>query len=154
MVLRVFTDGGARGNPGPAAAGFVVFEESGNLREKRGKPFDRLRKKFARGKYLGVATNNVAEYTAVVEALSYLRSLSDLRDLSRVEFFLDSNLVVNQLNGLFKVKDGKLRELLLKVRDLEQELSPAEVSYSYIPREQNRVADRLVNETLDRNLWG
>lgn len=130
MTLNVYCDGGSRGNPGPAACAFVI---AGDMQYKC-------------GKYLGVATNNVAEYEAVISALSYL---SDLRDLSELNFFLDSNLVVNQLNGLFKVKNGTLRELLLKVRALEQELTGVLVTYQYVPREQNQEADRLVNETLD-----
>ncbi len=138
--MKVFTDGGARGNPGPAAAGFLVYGDAGDLREKRGKPF------VAQGKYLGVKTNNEAEYLAVIEALTYLQGHSQDK---KIEFFLDSNLVVNQLNGIFKVKEARLRELLVQIRGLEQALSPAQISYVYIPREKNFAADRLVNETLE-----
>lgn len=133
MTLNVYCDGGSRGNPGPAACAFVV---AGDMQYKC-------------GKYLGETTNNVAEYQGVIEALSYLRNLGDLRDLSELNFFLDSNLVVNQLNGLFKVKNGTLRELLLKTRALEQEMNGVKLRYQYVPREQNWEADRLVNETLD-----
>lgn len=132
--MKVFTDGGARGNPGPAAAGFLVYGDAGDLREKR-------------GKYLGTKTNNEAEYLAVIEALAYLRGKTSL---AKIEFFLDSNLVVNQLNGIFKVKEARLRELLLQVRALEQSLTGATITYSYIPREKNFEADRLVNESLDK----
>lgn len=133
MRLKVFTDGGARGNPGPAAAAFVVHDDAGNLQYKC-------------GKFLGVKTNNEAEYEAVLEALGYLRSLGDL---SEAHFFLDSNLVVNQLNGVFKVKEPRLRALLVQVRQLEGQLSPIKMAYSYVPRAQNFEADLLVNETLD-----
>lgn len=126
--LKINCDGGARGNPGPAAAAFVV---TGNLQYKC-------------GKYLGVATNNVAEYQAVILALEWL-----VKNPGRADFFLDSNLVVNQLNGLFKVKNADLRELLLKVRELEGKIT-LPITYSYVPREQNSEADLLVNETLDQ----
>lgn len=145
MTLRVFTDGGARGNPGPAAAAFVIKDDAGNTRQKCGKPFD-----FAQGKYLGVATNNEAEYHGVIEALSYLGGLGGL-DNSKINLFLDSQLVVSQLNGLWKVKEPRLRDLLLKIHELEQALAPATVTYSYIPRPQNAEADLLVNETLDKH---
>ena len=135
-MLKVYTDGGSRGNPGPAACAFVVFDDAGNLRYKR-------------GKYLGVATNNEAEYAGVIEALRYFQPKAGPplaeRDLS-VQFFLDSLLVVNQLNGLWKVKEPRLRELVIQVRSLENGLA---VTYSHVPREQNSQADFLVNETLD-----
>lgn len=138
-MLKIFTDGGARGNPGPAACAFVVADQAGNLREKR-------------GKYLGTATNNEAEYQGVIEALSYLSNLSHLNDLS-VEFFLDSELIVNQINGLWKVKEPRLRELLLRVREAEAVLVkrfPSLVlTYSSVPRAQNQEADTVVNEVLD-----
>jgi len=134
MKFIVHTDGGARGNPGPAAVGVVIETDS--------------RKRVAEfGKRIGETTNNVAEYTAVIEALKKVESLkSNVK--SEICFFLDSNLVVQQLNGTFKVKDGKLRELLIAVRMLEQEVG-GEVSYHYIPREENSRADRLVNQALD-----
>lgn len=133
MSLKIFTDGGARGNPGLAAGAFVVYDDAGNIREKRGKS-------------LGTKTNNEAEYMAVIEALSYLRNLGDLNE---VHFFLDSNLVVNQLNGVFKIKEPRLRELLVQIRQLEGQFSLTRISYSYIPRAQNAEADALVNEILD-----
>lgn len=135
--MKIFTDGGARGNPGPAACAFVVFNAAGNILEKR-------------GKYLGTGTNNEAEYNGVIEALSYLRSLGDLSNL-KASFFLDSLLVVNQINGLWKIKEPRLRELLMKVRELEGALSPVQISYSHVPRAQNKEADLLVNETLDNH---
>ncbi|MBI4099796.1 ribonuclease HI family protein [Candidatus Microgenomates bacterium] len=133
MKLIIFCDGGARGNPGPAAGAFVVYNDAGNLREKR-------------GKYLGETTNNVAEYQAVIMALEWL-----VQNPAEADFRLDSNLVVNQLNGTFKVKDAKLRELLLKVRELEAKVV-LPLTYSYVPREKNMVADALVNQTLDNSV--
>ncbi len=137
MKLTVYTDGGARGNPGPAAIGVVITADN--------KPFARI------GKTIGETTNNVAEYTAVIEAYSHILShLSSLTDLDKIEFFLDSNLVVNQLNGLFKVKDADLRLLFARIKILEQEVGK-KISYTYIPREQNKIADALVNNSLDNS---
>lgn len=129
MKLIIHTDGGARGNPGPAAVGVVI---------------DNV---VSFGKRIGETTNNVAEYTAVIEALKKVESLKS-KVKSEIHFFLDSNLVVQQLNGKFKVKDAKLRLLLIEVRMLEQEVG-GEVSYDYVPREENRRADFLVNQALD-----
>lgn len=135
MKLVIHTDGGARGNPGPAAVGVIM--------EKDGKPFAHF------GKFIGNTTNNVAEYTAVIEAFHWiLNHLSNLGDLSDVDFSLDSDLVVNQLNGLFKVKDAHLRLLLAKIRELEQTIGGT-ITYTYIPREQNKQADLLVNQILN-----
>lgn len=135
--LRVFTDGGARGNPGPAGIGFIIRNSSGKVIHQQ-------------GKYIGRATNNVAEYRAVIEALKWIKK--DYRSpLSGILFFLDSKLIVNQLNGLFKVKEIKMRNLIIKVRQLEREVG-GNVSYQLIPREKNTVADSLVNQVIDREL--
>ncbi len=129
-MLKINCDGGARGNPGPAAYGFVVKDGPKLLKEGAG--------------YIGKTTNNVAEYTAVVEALNWLKKEKPKADLT---FFLDSQLVVSQLNGIFKVKDAKIRELVLKVRELESAFN--KIMYYHIPREENKDADRLVNRALD-----
>lgn len=133
---RVFVDGGSRGNPGPAAIGFLIRDSSGKI-------------VYQQGKYIGKTTNNVAEYQAVIEALKWLAS-NIKPPTSNIQFFLDSKLVVNQLNGLFKVKETKMRDLVIKVRQLEKELG-GNVSYQLIPREKNSLADNLVNQTLDKN---
>lgn len=151
-TIKVFCDGGSRGNPGPAACAFILYGESaGNVREKR------LSREVARDeKYLGIATNNEAEYQAVIEALKYLSS--NQPPATSIQFFLDSSLVASQLNGLFKVKEPRLRELLIKVREQEEALrslameqcNNVTIVYSYIPRSQNQTADLLVNQLLDR----
>ncbi len=129
MTININCDGGSRGNPGPAASAFVV---AGDMQYKC-------------GKYLGIATNNVAEYNAVIMALEWLN-----KNQHTARFYLDSSLVVNQINGLFKVKDSNLAGLLMQVRVLEAKISTP-ITYSYVPREQNVAADLLVNETLDKN---
>ena len=137
MQVIVHTDGGARGNPGPAAIGVVIEQDN---------------KTIARfGKKIGEATNNVAEYTAVIEALTWLKTSSQStisHQQSAIQFFLDSTLVVNQLNGLFKVKESHLRELLVKIRQLEQEVGGT-ITYTAVRREANHRADFLVNQALD-----
>lgn len=136
MKLIIHTDGGARGNPGPAAIGVYATDEHN-------------KKLFEISKEIGEATNNVAEYTAVVEALTKIKEVAAPQDT--IEMYLDSVLVVNQLNGLFKVKDARLRELLTKVRMLEQETGKV-IRYVAVPREKNREADFLVNKALDQLL--
>lgn len=136
MNLVIHTDGGARGNPGPAAVGVVIEERGADGVLKRVGSF---------GRRIGETTNNVAEYTAVIEALEYVQRMG--RRVSRIQCVLDSLLVVNQLNGLYRVKEPHLRELLSRVRLLEQGLGT--VTYSAVPREQNAAADALVNQALD-----
>lgn len=135
-ILNVFTDGGARGNPGPAAIG--VYIEDGS------------RKKIAGfGKTIGVATNNVAEYKAVIEALDWIiENRKDFSQDARVYFFLDSKLVCSQIIGLFKIKNSDLRDLLFAVRDREAQIN-LPIYYECIPREKNTIADSFVNEALD-----
>jgi len=140
MKFIVHTDGGARGNPGPAAIGVVIEEVTSDKRQETRMEF---------GKRIGEVTNNVAEYTAIKEALKEMKSL-ELRIKSEkleIFFYLDSTLVVNQLKGLFKIKDATLRSLATDIRILEQEVGGS-VHYTVVPREQNKHADFLVNQAL------
>jgi len=132
-MISIFTDGGARGNPGPAAIGVAIFNSKGE-------------ELVGIGKTLGIATNNVAEYSAVIEALKWLAEHKP-QD-SDVHFYLDSELVVSQLNGVYKVKNDTLRGLLFGVRELIGNL-PYQIVFSHIPREKNKRADSLVNFALD-----
>lgn len=135
-TLYVFTDGGAKGNPGPAAVAFIVKDNRGRILTPN-------------AKFIGRTTNNVAEYTAVIEALKWIKADGGLSQVSIADykFFLDSKLVVGQLNGIFKIKNKNLRNLIVEVRKLEQEIG-GNVSYHFIPREKNRRADFLVQEIL------
>lgn len=148
MKLIVHTDGGARGNPGPAGVGVVIEE----VKSDKGKVISKTTL-IEFGKRIGEATNNVAEYRAVIEALKWIENYLPQSGIALggtiIQFFLDSVLVVNQLNGNFKVKEPHLRELLFTVRQLEQEVGGA-VRYGSVPREQNRRADFLVNQALDQ----
>ena len=131
-MIEVFCDGGARGNPGPAAYGFVVKEQAIVVYQGQG--------------FIGIATNNVAEYTAVIEALTWAKG----RHPGQLQFYLDSQLVVSQLSGLYKVKNATIRNLIFKIRTLETNFG--QVQYIHIPRGQNKEADRLVNQALDEQL--
>ena len=135
--LNIFTDGGARGNPGPAAVGVVVKNQQG----------ERL---AGFGQFIGQATNNVAEYQAVIAALKWLLVHQEtILGCQPINFYLDSTLVVNQLNGRFKIKDLKLKNLIIKIKDLEKKIAQ-EIFYKFIPRTKNHQADFLVNQTLDQ----
>lgn len=138
MNLLIHTDGGARGNPGPAAVGVVIEAVDG-------KSGARPTPVAAFGEKIGKATNNVAEYKAVVAALSHLKGTPGIKTIQVV---LDSRLVANQLAGTFKIKDATLRMLLFDIRRLEAEIG-ASVSYRAVPREQNMRADALVNRAFD-----
>ncbi len=131
--LVIFGDGGSRGNPGEAAYGFAVFDEEGkNI--------------YGEGKRLGIATNNVAEYSAVINALRWV--LENDPSVSLIHFKLDSLLVASQMAGKFKIKHPSMKELFITAKRLEGELS-AQIIYSQIPRIQNTAADTLVNKALD-----
>ena len=144
MIFHIYTDGGARGNPGPAAIGVIVKE----VDEKTATEI--LRNKF--GKKIGVSTNNVAEYSAVLEAMVYLAEQIEKLNLvvTKIIFFLDSQLVASQLVGSFKVKEPTLKDLFMQIKKNEAFL-PCPVYYEYIPREKNFLADREVNLALDRS---
>lgn len=135
MKYTIHTDGGSRGNPGKAAIGVVIQEAvTGDV-------------VASFGKKIGITTNNVAEYSAVISALSYVVEHLNQKG-NDVNFFLDSSLVVNQINGLFKVKDANMRTLMVQVRELEQQVD-GRITYAYVPREQNSAADIEVNKALD-----
>ncbi len=138
MKFIVHTDGGARGNPGPAAVGVVIEK----IVDGKLLIIENI------GKRIGETTNNVAEYTGVIEAL---QKISKASKNPEVDVYLDSTLVVNQLNGIFKVKNAILRELLSRVRVLEQEVGGS-IRYIAVPREQNSRADLLVNQALDGDI--
>jgi ribonuclease H / adenosylcobalamin/alpha-ribazole phosphatase len=130
VTARLFTDGGARGNPGPAAYAYVLEAEDGTVLA-------------AHGEAIGVATNNVAEYRALVEGLRKAVELS----VAALEVVADSELVVRQMRGEYRIKNDALRELAREANALARTLD--RVSYRFVRREHNALADRLVNEALD-----
>lgn len=131
--VKIYCDGGARGNPGPAASAFAVVRNGKAVHKQ--------------AKYLGESTNNVAEYQAVIMALEWL-SKNRLKGVDPVPFVLDSELVTKQLNGLYKIKNKRLRKLITRARKLERELK-VRTTYTWSPRSKNKIADSLVNEKLD-----
>jgi Ribonuclease HI len=127
----VYVDGASRGNPGDASYGFAILDHDLNVIHQE-------------GKYIGQATNNVAEYTALVRALQYAVD----HKIPSVEIRADSQLLVRQLLGEYKVKSENLEELHRACRNLLQQLQWYEIKH--IPREQNKLADKLANQALDR----
>lgn len=136
MNIIVNTDGASRGNPGPAAYGFLIKDSN------TGKIL------FKEGKTIGRKTNNVAEYMAVLKALEYIKeSFGSLPHT--IEVVTDSQLIASQLSGLYKVKNPNLRLLFDSIKSLEYELG--QIFYRNVPREQNKEADKLANQALDSN---
>ena len=136
--ISVFTDGGARGNPGPAALGVFIEDEN--------------HKELARiGKLLGETTNNVAEYSAILEGFKWLLTSKSSLNIESVNFYMDSQLACSQLRGLYKVKNARIREFVLEIRQKEVELA-VPIFYTHIPREKNKKADLMVNLALDKEL--
>jgi len=131
MKAKLSTDGGARGNPGPAAYGYVLEAEDGTVLD-------------ARGETIGVATNNVAEYQALIAGLEKAVELG----IDELEVVSDSELLVKQMQGEYRVKNEALRELNDEANFLERKLG--RVRYKAVRREHNELADKLVNEALDR----
>lgn len=131
MIIN--TDGGSRGNPGPGACGAVLKDRNGNIVAQK-------------GKFLGVCTNNEAEYQGLILGLETAVEMG----ADNAEVLMDSELVVKQLKGEYRVKNAKLFPLYQQVKALEQKIG--EVFYRAIPREQNKLADAMVNKVLDEQV--
>jgi ribonuclease HI len=131
--VKIFSDGGSRGNPGPSASGFVVLDMEDNVLVEK-------------GVYLGVTTNNVAEYTALKLALEECRKMG----VREVHAYLDSLLVVNQMKGIFKIKNRDLWPIHDAIKKLSATFD--KVEFSHVPREFNKLADSEVNKALDAHL--
>lgn len=132
-IITIYTDGGARGNPGPAGSG-VFSPELGEIK-----------------KYLGVATNNQAEYTAVVLAMQAAVEYKNTHpEYTEIHFFLDSELIVKQMKREYKVKNPELQKLFMQVWNLTTQFK--KVTFTHVRRQYNKDADRLVNEAIDEAL--
>lgn len=134
MDLVIYTDGASRGNPGRASYGYVIKTKSGVILHQE-------------GKFLGIQTNNYAEYSAVLGAFKYTSTYFAKKAPHKILLLADSLLVVMQLNGKFRVKNPFLKALFDDVRVLEFKLG--KVTYKHIPRAENYLADRLANQALD-----
>ena len=129
---RVFSDGGARGNPGPAAVGVLVCDMQGQILKEHQET-------------IGEATNNIAEYRAVLKGLELAKEAG----LEEIEYFVDSELVARQLSGVYRIKSPHLKDLVIQAK--ERERSFHKVSYKQVPRTHEKIkwVDRLVNRALD-----
>lgn len=135
--LTINTDGGSRGNPGPAASAAVIRNSDGEILEKL-------------SKYLGHTTNNHAEYEGVLLALEYIDSNAEkFKEVTDLHFILDSELVVRQLMGIYKIKHPHIQELASRIKTLVLK-SKRRVDFKHVLREYNKDADFLVNQELDR----
>ena len=134
--LIVYTDGGSRGNPGEAAIGVVIRDEKGNVVKEYGEA-------------IGIKTNNEAEYAAVISALKKIKALfgKEKAKKTEVNFKMDSEFVMKQLNGEYKIEEERMQPLFIAVWNLKMDF--ARVTFSHVRREQNKEADRLVNMALD-----
>ncbi len=133
--IKMYADGGSRGNPGPSASGYVLLNMDDTVIKKS-------------GVYLGITTNNQAEYQALKYGLEEAQKLG----AREVQVFMDSLLVVNQMKGIFKVKNRDLWPIYEAIKD--QATFFKKVTYTHVPRELNKLADAEVNETLDAELYG
>lgn len=134
--LTVYADGGARGNPGPAAAGVIIVGAAGREIKKIGRA-------------LGRATNNQAEYQAVILGLEWLSN--NIHSNCQINFYLDSELIVHQLIGNYRVKDATLKDLYSRVKEIMLQLNQP-ITFRHIPRTRNQAADKIVNQILDQEV--
>ncbi len=132
----IHTDGGSRGNPGPAALGFAIYDMQGHVIKKQ-------------GEFLGTATNNEAEYRAVISALKKLKALIGKEKAKKADVLIraDSELMVKQMTGKYKVEHPTTQQFFIQIWNLKLDFKS--VSFEAIPREENKVADAMVNEALD-----
>lgn len=133
-TIIIHTDGGSRGNPGKAACAFVAEEKNIVINKS--------------AKFLGIATNNVAEYKGVLLALDWI--LETKVNADKIIFFLDSELVVRQLKGIYKIKNIDLQTLSIEIFSKIKKIA-TQTDFENVPREENKIADKLVNEELDKN---
>lgn len=131
-TLSISTDGGSRGNPGPSASAYIIYNKYNEILESG-------------GSYIGITSNNQAEYTAVLLALKAAQQFASQNDT--ILFNIDSLLVVNQMNGLYKIKNRELWPINQQIRELMQQFK--QVRFNHVPRENNIAADAKVNEILD-----
>jgi ribonuclease HI/pterin-4a-carbinolamine dehydratase len=129
-IAKLFTDGGSRGNPGPAATGIVIVDMEDNVVKKS-------------SNYLGITTNNQAEYQALCEGLQLALSLG-VKELS---VYMDSELIIKQINGFYKIKNADLKPHYDKVQNLVKEFT--KITFTHVPRAMNKLADEMVNKCLD-----
>lgn len=131
MKYSLYTDGGSRGNPGPAAYGFVIYADHEVVAKKGG--------------YVGETTNNVAEYMGLLEGLKELKNHTQ----GEVWVYMDSELIIKQMRGEYRVRDANLKDIYVQVQQIEAQFD--KVHYTHVRREKNAVADKVVNQVLDKH---
>ena len=136
MQINVYTDGGSRGNPGHSGYGLVIYDDNQKIL-------------FKESKYLGIKTNNEAEYSGLVGALTWLNKNQQSFDLSQINFYADSQLMIRQMQGLYKVKADNLKPLFQQAKEIINTIS-APIYFKDVRRELNELADELANEAMDR----
>lgn len=137
MQIKIYTDGGSLRNPGKAAIGYLIYDDTDTLIARKGEA-------------IGDASNNVAEYTALIKALNHLRHLiqkGELQNVEKISCFADSELMVKQLNGVYKIKHADMRKLAVQVKEQESFLN-IPIQYRHVLREKNKEADALVKAAL------
>ena len=141
MKYILYTDGGSRGNPGEAAIGVVICNNNGEALKKYGEP-------------IGQATNNEAEYQALIFALKKMKQVFGKAKMAeaQIEVRMDSELIVKQLSHQYKIEEPNLQQLFLRVWNLMLDFGP--IKFVAVPRERNKEADRLVNQALDNQQAG
>lgn len=136
MQINVYTDGGSRGNPGHSGYGLVIYDDNQKIL-------------FKESKYLGIKTNNEAEYAGLIGALNWINDNKDSFSISQINFFADSQLMVRQLQGLYKVKATNLKPLFQQAKEIVNSISTP-IIFKDVRRESNELADELANEAMDR----
>jgi len=136
MTINVYTDGGSRGNPGHSGYGLVIYDDDQKIL-------------FQESKYLGIKTNNEAEYAGLIGALIWINNNQNSLKISKINFNSDSQLMIRQLTGLYKVKAPNLIPIFLKAKDLINSIS-SPIFFKDVRRDFNKLADQLANEAMDR----
>lgn len=136
MNINVYTDGGSRGNPGHSGYGLVIYDDDQKIL-------------FQESKYLGIKTNNEAEYSGLIGALTWINNHEKSQKITKISFNSDSQLMVRQLQGLYKVKAPNLIPIFHQAQDLIKSIS-APIIFTDVRREFNKLADQLANEAMDR----
>jgi len=136
MEINVYTDGGSRGNPGVSGYGLVIYDDHQKIL-------------FQESKYLGIKTNNEAEYSGLIGALTWVKDHQDNLHISKINFCSDSQLMIRQFQGLYKVKAPNLKPLFQQAQELINSIS-APIVFKDVRREFNELADELANQAMDR----
>lgn len=135
MKTRVYSDGGSRGNPGQAGSGFVVYDGTGKII-------------YEKANYWGVATNNEAEYKGLWAGLKWVLENKEKRRIKEVIFYMDSELIIKQMKGEYKVKAKNLKEIFLECQEMTEKIG--EIEFEHVLRGKNEKADILANMAMDR----